>query len=146
METYHDFHPRYLHILKYATTIRIWPLHHADPYSTWVKGRAVLVGDAAHPMLPHVAQGGAQCIEDAASLGALFPLNTPVKEIHKRLHLFEKVRKPRCSNFQMISYRTAEALPLPPQVETTKKGWINMAYDYDAVQIAKTALAEAGLE
>jgi hypothetical protein len=64
----------------------------------------------------------------------------------------------------MISYRTAEALPMPPQEETSKfnstltgwqlikslavkarKGWINMAYDYDAVKIAKAALADAGL-
>jgi len=146
METYHDFHPRYLHILKYATTIRIWPLHHADPYPTWVNGRAVLVGDAAHPMLPHVAQGGAQCIEDAASLGSLFPRNTPLKEIKTRLELFEQIRKPRCSTFQMISYQTAEALPMLPQAEMSQKGYINLAYDYDAVKIAKTALAEAGLK
>lgn len=56
IDTFHDFHPRYLHIIKrYATTIRIWPLQHADPYPTWVNGKTCLVGDAAHPMLPRTS-------------------------------------------------------------------------------------------
>jgi len=146
LDTFKDFHPRCHHILKYATTIRIWPLYHADPYPTWINGKACLVGDAAHAMLPHVAQGGAQCIEDAASLGSLFPRHTPVGEINTRLKLFEKVRKPRCSTFQTISYRTAEALPMLSQQEMSQKGFINLAYDYDAFKFAKTALSEAGLK
>jgi len=147
LDTFHDFHPRYQHVIKkYATTVRIWPLHHDDPYTTWVNGKTCLVGDAAHPMFPHVAQGGAQCIEDAASLGALLPNNTPASQINARLKLFENVRKPRCSTFQMISYRTAEALPLPTQVEMSQRGYINLAFDYDAVKVAKSALSEAGLD
>jgi len=145
LDTYHDFHPRYLHVLKYATSIKIWPLHHADPYPTWVKGKTCLVGDAAHPMLPHVAQGGAMCIEDAASLGSLMSPYTSPSDINTRLQLFEQVRKPRCSTFQMISYRTAEALPMPSQQEMTQRGFLNLAYDYDAIVNAKEALSEAGL-
>ncbi|BBZ76715.1 salicylate hydroxylase [Mycolicibacterium anyangense] len=37
---------------------------------TWASGSVVLVGDAAHPMRPHLGQGGCQAIEDAAVLGA----------------------------------------------------------------------------
>lgn len=37
---------------------------------TWASGPVVLVGDAAHPMRPHLGQGGCQAIEDAAVLGA----------------------------------------------------------------------------
>ena len=39
--------------------------------ATWARGRAVLVGDAAHPMRPHLGQGGCQGVEDAAILAAL---------------------------------------------------------------------------
>ena len=40
-----------------------------DPLSSWGRGPVTLLGDAAHPMLPHTGQGGAQALEDAASLG-----------------------------------------------------------------------------
>lgn len=60
------------------------------------------------------------CIEDAASIGALFPINTPAPEVNARLKLVEKVRKPRCSMFQMIAHRTAEGLPMPSQQEMCK--------------------------
>ncbi|HSG95141.1 MAG TPA: FAD-dependent monooxygenase [Afifellaceae bacterium] len=42
-----------------------WPLSAIDPAGRWARGRIALIGDAAHAMLPTVAQGGAQAIEDA---------------------------------------------------------------------------------
>jgi salicylate hydroxylase len=48
---------------------RAWPLYHRPPISSFSLGRVALVGDAAHPMVPFLAQGAAQAIEDAAALG-----------------------------------------------------------------------------
>lgn len=45
-----------------------WPMYDRRPIPTWVKGRIGLLGDAAHPMLQYLAQGGCQAIEDAATL------------------------------------------------------------------------------
>jgi salicylate hydroxylase len=42
-----------------------WPLHGRAPQSGWAQGRAALLGDAAHPMLPYLAQGAAMALEDA---------------------------------------------------------------------------------
>lgn len=42
-----------------------WPLQTIDPAGRWARGRIALIGDAAHAMLPTIAQGGAQAIEDA---------------------------------------------------------------------------------
>ena len=42
-----------------------WPLRAIDPAGRWARGRIALIGDAAHAMLPTIAQGGAQAIEDA---------------------------------------------------------------------------------
>ena len=46
-----------------------WALYDLEPLSTWGRGPVTLVGDAAHPMLPYLAQGAAMAIEDAAELG-----------------------------------------------------------------------------
>jgi salicylate hydroxylase len=43
-----------------------WPLYHRRPLRRWSQGPAALLGDAAHPMLPYLAQGAAMAIEDAA--------------------------------------------------------------------------------
>lgn len=50
---------------------RIHALHDAPPPARWSNGRVALLGDAAHPVLPFLAQGGALAIEDAAALAAL---------------------------------------------------------------------------
>jgi salicylate hydroxylase len=46
-----------------------WALYDRAPLAQWGKGPATLLGDAAHPMLPYLAQGAAMAIEDAAALG-----------------------------------------------------------------------------
>jgi salicylate hydroxylase len=47
-----------------------WALYDRRPLARWGKGAVTLLGDAAHPMLPYLAQGAAMAIEDAAVLGA----------------------------------------------------------------------------
>jgi hypothetical protein len=62
-----------------------------------------LLGDAAHPFLPHQGQGGAQAIEDAAALGALFPLGTRLSDIPDRLNLYFECRYERATTIQTYS-------------------------------------------
>ncbi|OXN06536.1 hypothetical protein CDV58_04188 [Aspergillus fumigatus] len=103
---YHDFHPTLLRIIKKATSIKRWPLLYRDPIPTWSRGRLVLIGDAAHPMLPHQGQGGAQAIEDGGALGEIFarmPDHATLDEIRDRLALFEKVRVHRASVVTIFS-------------------------------------------
>lgn len=45
-----------------------WPMFDRDPIDNWTRNRITLLGDAAHPMLQYLAQGGCQAIEDAVSL------------------------------------------------------------------------------
>lgn len=51
-----------------ADALYKWGLFDRDPPEQWVYGRIALLGDAAHPMLPFMAQGSAMAIEDAAVL------------------------------------------------------------------------------
>jgi salicylate hydroxylase len=71
----------------------VWPLAVADTAKPWVRGHAVLVGDAAHAMAPSAAQGGAQAIEDAWVLAR--SLASSPKNPLEALAAYERVRRPR---------------------------------------------------
>jgi len=60
-----DWHPTIRAIIETADAHYRWALFDREPLSTWSDGRAVLLGDAAHPMLPFMAQGAAMAVEDA---------------------------------------------------------------------------------
>jgi salicylate hydroxylase len=59
-------------LLEIAESWRCWSLYRLAPLRRWTKGRVALLGDAAHPVLPYLAQGAALAIEDAATLAASF--------------------------------------------------------------------------
>jgi salicylate hydroxylase len=69
----------------------IWPLSHRPP-ETMARGRIALVGDAAHPVLPFLAQGGALAIEDGAVLASCLKQNQS-QEV--ALRLYRQLREPR---------------------------------------------------
>jgi 2-polyprenyl-6-methoxyphenol hydroxylase-like FAD-dependent oxidoreductase len=81
-------------------TVKVWPLLDMKELPHWTKGKLALLGDAAHPFLPHQGQGGGVAIEDAASLGAIFPLGTLVGEIPERLELYEQTRMERAETIR----------------------------------------------
>lgn len=83
-------------------TINLWKLldHHEFGKGKWTAGNVALLGDAAHPFLPHQGQGGAQAIEDACALGALLPLGTRVADIEHRLELYTEARYDRATMVQ----------------------------------------------
>lgn len=55
-------------MLRYFQRDRNWVLHDRDPVTNWTRGRATLLGDAAHPTLQYLAQGANMAIEDAVVL------------------------------------------------------------------------------
>jgi salicylate hydroxylase len=65
---YAGWHPEVRELLSAADQVSRWALHDRDPVENWVSDRLAIVGDAAHPMLPFLAQGANQAIEDAATL------------------------------------------------------------------------------
>lgn len=70
-----------------------WPLMEVPAETPWHKGRMVLIGDAAHAMTPHAAQGAGMAIEDAFVLAA--HLARAGDELEPALAHFESVRRPR---------------------------------------------------
>jgi salicylate hydroxylase len=59
-------------LIEAGAAWRHWPLFARPPLARWSHGPVTLLGDAAHPMVPFLAQGAAQAMEDAGALGAAF--------------------------------------------------------------------------
>ena len=63
--------PEVKRLLDLIETWRMWVLCDRVPIRTWSRGRATLLGDAAHPMLQYLAQGSSMACEDAVCLAAM---------------------------------------------------------------------------
>jgi 2-polyprenyl-6-methoxyphenol hydroxylase-like FAD-dependent oxidoreductase len=84
--------------------MRLDPLLQRDPLATWGSGRITLLGDAAHPVLPHTGQGAAQALEDAVALGLALDGTTPTEEALRR---YERIRGRRTRSFVRLGPRIA---------------------------------------
>jgi salicylate hydroxylase len=91
-------------LLRAAPDWRKWPLFDCNPIASWTAGRVALMGDAAHPMLPFLAQGAAQAIEDADALGEVL---TRGQNIETSLRTYQEARCPRAARVQKESRRQA---------------------------------------
>jgi salicylate hydroxylase len=97
----------------------IWALHDRLPLPRWSDGRITLLGDACHPMLPMMAQGAAQSIEDGAALAAL--LTAMPGDVPGALARYEEVRKPRATRLQEASAANRRRFHLPDGSEQQKR-------------------------
>jgi len=76
-----------------------------DPLASWGRGRVTLLGDAAHPVLPHSGQGAALALEDAVALGLVAASSDP--DIEAALRHYEQVRFRRTRAIQRLGLRIA---------------------------------------
>src|SRR5262249_12054619 len=94
--------PQVRSILGAVDETFIWALFDRTPMPRWSVGRATLLGDACHAMLPMMAQGAAQAIEDGATLAAcLSRVDAP--DVPEALLRYEALRLPRASRVQSLS-------------------------------------------
>jgi salicylate hydroxylase len=70
-----------------------WALYDRDPLARWSKGRATLLGDSAHAMLPYLGQGAAMAIEHACVLAAAIARHAD--DLDAALLAYERLRVPR---------------------------------------------------
>ena len=97
-----------------------WALFDRDPLARWSKGNVTLLGDAAHAMLPYMAQGAVQSIEDGATLAAC--LNAvDLDDVPDALARYEALRRPRTAKVQEMSRANAVSFHLPDGVEQEKR-------------------------
>lgn len=110
LETFKEFPTWSRDMLSSAESIGLWQLHDIDPLKTWHRGRVIVIGDAAHAMLPTQGQGASQAIEDAEALGALFAGvdgRPSDEEVNERLRAVFEARYERASLIQKFSREAA---------------------------------------
>jgi salicylate hydroxylase len=127
-----------------------WGIYDRAPLPYWTTNRITLMGDAAHPMVPHVGQGAGQSIEDAITLAVLLEACTAV-EVAGRLKLYEALRLARTSRVQALAraagklYRSE--LENPSEKAERLREWMaqgKWVFEHDAEKVARDALANSG--
>ena len=143
--------PRVGNVLQHVDKTFRWALYDREPLPTWTKARLTLLGDAAHPMLPHLGQGANQSIEDGMALATILA-QVDTSAVPASLLVYERLRRERVAKIQLgarqnglrldsayadLSVRDAE---LAAHAEFRKH-----LYAYDVVPDARAA-AEALLQ
>ncbi|TKI04692.1 FAD-dependent oxidoreductase [Martelella alba] len=106
------WHPAVGQLLEHVNLSERWGLFQVSPMASWHRGRTVLIGDAAHGMLPHHGQGAISSFEDAIALAHILndASHAPLAE---RLARYEGERKARGERIQRASRRANACLHLP---------------------------------
>ncbi len=110
-ERFSGWHHQVRTILDATETPFKWALFDRAPLPWWSKGRITLLGDACHPMLPYMAQGAAQAIEDGATLARC--LSEHCGTVEDALAKYERIRMPRTTDVQSRSRKNARIFHLP---------------------------------
>jgi salicylate hydroxylase len=148
------WHPQVRAILAAVDETFVWALFDRRPFERWVSGRVALLGDACHAMVPFMAQGAAQAIEDGATLAAC--LAAAGGDLPAGLRRYERLRIPRTSRLQAMSTdnKTRFHLPDGPEQEARDArmragatdwsfkavAWI---YEHDAGALPESVLTRA---
>src|SRR5215470_2605666 len=96
---FEGWEPRIGGLLSHVKNTFRWALYDREPLPVWTKGRLTLLGDAAHPMLPHLGQGANQSIEDGMALATILAKADRAK-ISAALLAYERLRRERVATVQ----------------------------------------------
>jgi salicylate hydroxylase len=151
-DAYRGWNRAVVDLVRAAGTVRRWALHDRVKLTRWSSARLTLLGDAAHPMLPFMAQGANQAIEDALTLAACLTLTTSPR-VPEELRRYEALRAPRTELVQRRSRDSAGALHLPDGPAQAERdaglpGFLDLRgqewlYGYDAERSAHSSTRRA---
>jgi len=137
--------PRIESLLSQVQTTFRWALYDREPLPTWTKGRLTLLGDAAHPMLPHLGQGANQSIEDGMALATILA-RANRQNIPAALLAYDRLRRERVALVQRgarengLRYDSAYAdLGVRDAEITAHAAFRKRLYDHDVVPEAQAA-------
>lgn len=111
--SFRGWHPAVTEMIGAAASPLRWGLFTVRPLLRWYRGRVVVLGDAAHGMLPHQGQGANTSIEDAFALAALVAGARPGDDLEPVFLRYQKLRRARTRAIQRSSWVTSSLLHLP---------------------------------
>lgn len=97
-----EFHADARYVLECCERVARWPMMVRRPQRPWGRGRITMLGDAAHPMTPHIGQGGGMALEDAAMVVRCLEL-VGKEDIERAFRMFEVARFDRTAEVQLAS-------------------------------------------
>jgi len=121
LKEFAGWHPQVGAIISAADVTNRWALYDRDSLPRWTVGRVTLLGDAAHAMLPYMAQGAVQSIEDAAVLAKCLKQVDAPFEVTAAMRRYEELRKPRASQCQAGSRANGIMYHLPDGSEQQQR-------------------------
>ncbi len=101
IERYKHWHPTVRELIEKSDRYLKWALLDRDPLPRWTEGAVTLLGDAAHPMLPYLAQGACMAIEDGYALAASLARNPG--DVRGGLKEYETARRARTARVQLLA-------------------------------------------
>jgi salicylate hydroxylase len=146
-EAFAGWDPRIQQLLKEVQTTFRWALYDREPLPIWTKKRLCLLGDAAHPMLPHLGQGANQSIEDGMALATILA-RADRSAAPSALLAYERLRRERVAQIQRgaresgLRYDSAHSdLGVRDAEITAHAAFRRRLYDHDVVPEAQAAAA-----
>jgi 3-hydroxybenzoate 6-monooxygenase len=88
-------------LLQKVNAWKMWVLCDRPPIKSWAKGRITLLGDAAHPMLQYLAQGGNMALEDAVCLA--IQIDGASGDYEKAFKAYQELRYLRTARVQLMA-------------------------------------------
>ncbi len=142
--------PRIELLLGQVSATFRWALYDREPLPTWSRGRLTLLGDAAHPMLPHLGQGANQSIEDGMALATILA-RANRKTAATALLAYEGLRRERVGSIQRgarengLRYDSANPdLGVRDAQIAAHAAFRRRLYDHDVVPEAEAAALALG--
>jgi salicylate hydroxylase len=139
--------PRIDQLLSNVQITFRWALYDREPLPVWTRDRLSLLGDAAHPMLPHLGQGANQSIEDGIALATILA-RADRTTAPRALLAYEQLRRERVAQVQRgaresgLRYDSAYSdLGVRDAEITAHAAFRRRLYDYDVVPEAQAAAA-----
>jgi salicylate hydroxylase len=144
VRAFEGWHPGIIEMIGAVRHRVRWGLFAVRPLLRWYRGRAVLLGDAAHAMLPHQGQGANTTVEDAFALAALLA-DATAADLPAVLASYQALRRARTRQIQLSSWATSALLHLPDGPAATERdrktarvpqdvGWI---HEYDVQEVLR---------
>jgi salicylate hydroxylase len=119
MSTYAGWNPELTRLYPCSERWYKWALYDREPLERWSRGRATLLGDSAHAMLPYLGQGAAMAIEDAYALAAMIARQPD--DLDGALVAYERIRAPRAKAAVLGSRARAKENHLPSRFAQIKR-------------------------